>query len=465
MNEQYDIIVVGAGISGIMAAVSAGRLGANVLIVEKYGFPGGMLTAAGVGPMMTFHAGEKQVVRGITDELIQRLKAKGKSTGHIFDTTLYTYTVTPFDMEGMKHELELMALEAGCEFLYHTMLADVNVADNYIKSITVCNKEGLTKLSAKIYIDATGDADLSFMAKVPCQLGRETDNLTQPMTMNMKMANVDIEKVKEYVREHEDEFKKYQGKLEVLDKGERLSIGGFTRILKQAQEDGVITFEREAVLFFETNNKNEVIVNTTRVPRKWSVKAKDLSDAEILGRKQVREMEVFLKKYMPGFENSYLVYSGPQIGIRSSRHIRGTYILNEHELIDCVKFPDVIAHGGYPIDVHTPEGHNRYVDWSKVRRHLKYGQYYSIPYRTLTNDYVYNLITVGRCISTTFEAQGAIRVTPIVGAIGHAGGCAAGLMIRQGINKATDLDYQLLQKTLIKQGAYLDLDEGEDRDE
>ena len=107
-NNQYDIIVVGGGISGAIASIAAARLGSKVLIVEQRACLGGMLTTSGVGPMMTFHAGEKQVIQGITGELIDRLVAKGKSPGHIFDTTGYTYSVTPFDAEAMKFELEKM---------------------------------------------------------------------------------------------------------------------------------------------------------------------------------------------------------------------------------------------------------------------------------------------------------------------------------------------------------------------
>ena len=114
--KNYDVIIAGGGISGAAAAISAAREGVRVLLVEQYGFLGGMLTAGGVGPMMTFHAGKEQVVRGITDEVIQRLVKKGKSPGHIFDTTGYTYTVTPFDNEGMKQELEEMLLEAAVKF-------------------------------------------------------------------------------------------------------------------------------------------------------------------------------------------------------------------------------------------------------------------------------------------------------------------------------------------------------------
>ena len=142
-----------------MAAVSAARTGASVLLIEQYGYLGGMLTASGVGPMMTFHAGDAQVIQGVTGELIDRLKEQGLSTGHIFDTTGYTYSVTPFDMEGMKMELEAMVLEAGAEILYHTMIADAKTDNGTIRSITVCNKGGLQVLEGKVFIDATGDGD------------------------------------------------------------------------------------------------------------------------------------------------------------------------------------------------------------------------------------------------------------------------------------------------------------------
>lgn len=180
--RSYDIIIVGGGISGSIAAIAASRNGSKVLIIEQYGFLGGMLTAAGVGPMMTFHVEDKQVIQGITGELIDRMVKKGKSPGHIVDAIGYTYTVTPFDAEWMKHELELMLLENHCDILYHSMLAEVEVKEGNIKSITVCNKEGLTKLYSKVFIDATGDGDLSVWSGVDFIKGREKDGALQPMT-------------------------------------------------------------------------------------------------------------------------------------------------------------------------------------------------------------------------------------------------------------------------------------------
>ncbi len=446
----YDVIVVGGGISGAMAAIGSARAGAKTLIVEKYGFLGGMLTAAGVGPMMSFHAGEEQVVQGATGELIDRLQAKGKSPGHLFDTTGFTYTVTPFDVEGMKRELELMFTEAGGELLYHAMLADVETAGGEIQSITVCTKAGLFKLAAKVFVDATGDADLSTAAGVEYTKGRESDGACQPMTMKMRMMNVDIQKVREYIKNHEEEFPRLEGDLDKIDKAPRLSIGGFVKTLERARKAGDFNFPREDVLFFEANSEGEVIVNTTRILGYDSGDPWSFSLAEMEGRRQTHEVEQFLKKYIPGFENAILVYTGPEIGVRSSRQIVGCYTLTGMDIHERKPFPDTIAHTGYPVDIHSPDGEGT--------AHVKpaWGTFCNIPYRCLVNNRVSNLITVGRCISADFEAQAAVRTTPTVGAIGHAGGIAAALTVSSGC-RARDIDTAKLQQGLRDQGAYLAL--------
>lgn len=453
---MYDVIVVGGGISGSVAAIAVARTGAKTLLVEQYGFLGGMLTAAGVGPMMTFHAGEKLAVQGITNELIENMKKKGKSPGHIFDTTGYTYSVTPFDAEGMKHELEAMLLESGGEILYHTMLAGVERDDARITAITVCNKAGISELKAKVFVDATGDADLSAWAGVDFIKGREQDGACQPMTMNVKVRNVNIEKVKEFIKRSNDEFPRLKGDLEIVDRSSRLSIGGFVLTFQDAREKGEITFERKELLFFETNAPGEVIINTTRVEGHDSTDPWSLSRAETEGRRQVREIEKFLKTRIEGFEDSIVQYSGPAIGVRSSRQIKGVYVLTLDDLSKCVRFDDVIAHGGYPVDIHPPKEDETTKKLRKLLPHFAAGEIYSVPYRALINEKVLNLVTVGRCISTTFEAQGAIRVTPIAGAVGHAGGVAAGLAVKGDAN-LSNVSIQELQRVLKEQGAYLEV--------
>ncbi|HEY9249770.1 MAG TPA: FAD-dependent oxidoreductase, partial [Rariglobus sp.] len=199
--------MLGGGVAGSIAAIAAGRLGAKVLVIEEQGFLGGSLTAMGVGPMMSFHnpAGE-QVVRGLPDELIQRLVAKGASPGHIADTTTYCSTVTPFDSEALKIELETMLREAGGTPLYHTQLAAVQVEDGRITRFVVCNKAGLTIFDAAVFVDASGDGDLAARAGVPFVRGREADAAAQPMTMNLKLANVDTDAIRSYALGNPGDF-------------------------------------------------------------------------------------------------------------------------------------------------------------------------------------------------------------------------------------------------------------------
>ncbi len=448
---DYDVIVVGGGISGAMSAISAARNGAKTLVIEKYGFLGGMLTAAGVGPMMTYHVEDRQVIKGSTGELIDRLVAKKKSPGHVLDTIGYTYTVTPFDAEAMKHELDLMLLESGANILYHTMLSDVKVVEGNIKSITISNKSGLSELSAKVYIDATGDGDLSAWSGVDYTMGRPGDGACQPMTMNMKMSNVDIEAVKAFVKENPEEFPFLKGNTDIVDKSPKLSISGYEQIVKKGKEEGLLDFNLEAILFFETNNPGEVIVNTTRVRGLNSTNPWELTEAEIEGRRQVRNLQKFLNEKVRGFEHAVLLSTGPSIGIRGSRQIKGQYTLTLEDIVTARKFQDVVAHGGYPVDVHHPDGKGEVV---KEEDNVKRGTMYSVPYRCLVNNQITNLITVGRCISATFEAQGAIRTTPIAGAIAQAGGVAAFLAAHN--NLATkDIEITKLQSILIREGAFL----------
>lgn len=453
---KHDIIILGGGISGAVAAISAARLGLDVLIIEKNASLGGTLAACEVGPMMTFHAGDKQAIKGITDEIVERLKARGKSCGHIFDTTGTTYTITPFDSDALKNELDLMLAEAGGKVLYHTMLAKVNTVGKRIDSITVCTINGLMDISAKVYIDATGDAILSMMAGVGYVQGRESDGLTQPMTLIMKMGNVDFAKLKNMTQTEPGEFMEiHRTDLSFWDKSPKMSFHVYGNRFRRAQAEGRISFDREWILVFETLNPNEAIINSTRVQGYNPTDIYDRSKAEAEGRKQVRELVDFLQKECPGFENSYLVRTGSQIGIRSSRQIVGTYLVTSADLFSEKKFDDVIAHGGYPVDIHSLKKgeENEIPDGIKK---FAWGTMYSVPYRALINDKIENLITVGRCISAEFEAVGALRVSPMAGATGHAGGVAASLAAKSDGN-VHNVNVKELQKILIEQGAYLEV--------
>lgn len=450
--EVYDVVIAGGGVSGSVAAIAAARNGARTLLIEKHAFLGGSLTAMGVGPMMTFHnrAGE-QVIKGLPQQLVERLMARGASPGHIEDTTTYCSTVTPFDSEALKAELETMILEAGGALLYHTQLAGVTRAGDRIESIQVCSKGGLRSIGASLFIDATGDGDLAAQAGVPFVLGREGDSATQPMTMNMKIANVEIARLRAFVEANPDDFSWEHGAeegLARLKRAPRVSLNGFIREWEAAKASGEITVPRERVLFFETATPGVVIINTSRVQGLNPTDPYQLTLAEIEGRKQNHQIFAFLRKYCAGFENAIRCDSSAQIGVREGRHMQGHYTLTAGDLLSQTPFPDAIALGGYPIDIHSPDGD------VTLTTHLRPTGAYSIPYRCLIPLEPRNLLAVGRCVSATHEAFAAIRVTPIAMAIGQAGGTAAALCARDHIDPV-ELDPETLRAVLVKQGACL----------
>lgn len=446
--EHFDVVVVGGGFSGSIAAIAAARCGVKTLIVEATSCLGGSLTTNGVNPMMTFHAGDKQVIRGITDELIGRLQSIGKSPGHVPDPGHFTSTYTPFDAEAMKHELELMLLEAGGKVLYHASLANVRREGKSLENISVCTRTGLMDIAAKVFIDASGDAMLAEKAGIPLVKGRETDGKSQPMTMTMKMINVDREKLRQYMLENIDKLNNHY-RAEDVRTAPRLACHGFVEEFAAAKATGEITIPREDLLIFETNNPGEFVFNTSRILDHDATDPWSLSHAEVVGRQQCREIERFVKRVVPGFEDAIVVQTGPSVGVRSSCQIQGCYVLTAQDLLNQTHFDDAIAISGYPIDIHSPDGEGT------EHGQLPYGGRYGIPWRALIAEGSDNIIVVGRCISSTFEAQAAIRTTPTVGAIGQAGGVAAAQAASQNIS-VHQVSVSHLQETIRQQQGYLD---------
>lgn len=443
-NRRWDVVVLGGGVSGCMAAFASAKQGASTLLVEQYGFLGGSLTNAGVGPMMTFHAGSRQVVSGLPQELIDRMTAKQGCIGHIEDTTGYASSVTPFDAEIMKLVLDEMAQEFGVDVLYHSTLIQANVEKGEVLSVTVQTKGGAMELEGSIFIDASGDGALAFAAGAELRQGRDADGLCQPMTTNLKVSGVDVAALKAEIRKNQSNFNVKD--LSSMERTPRLSMAGFYREFNKAKADGLLHTEREDVLLFETVNPGEVIVNTTRIIKLNPVDPWDLSRAEQEGRKQAHELIHFFKEYCVGFADAVLVSTGVQIGVRESRRVMGDYVLTQEDLLESRYFVDTIALGGYPIDIHNPTGAKT------ATTHLKPGQYYFIPLRSLIVKGFENLLVCGRCMSATHEAGAAIRVTPIAMGVGQAAGTAAGIASTQHIH-VRGVDIAKIHDALQKLGA------------
>lgn len=422
-KREYDVIVAGGGLSGVAAAAAAARSGAEVLLIERFGFLGGMATSGLVNPFMPYCASkeggkedfERQVNTGIFNEILENLSELGG---------LLPSNRRTFNEEIMKLILDRMVNKYGVKVLLHSFVSSVEREGRKIKHITVVSKSGPIDFKAPYYIDATGDADLSAFAGCDYKMGRDEDNLCQPMTLCFRLANVDKSKF----LGQPDVRKMVQEKYEAL------------------KAKGQIKNPREDILVFPHMVEDVLHFNTTRVIHKSPINVKDLTLAEIEAREQVYEMYLFLKENAPGFENCQILMSAPQIGVRESRRIIGDYEITVEDLLNTVKFEDSIARGTYPVDIHNPSGSGT------VIQDIPTGDYYTIPYRALLPKDMDNLIVAGRPISSTHEAHSAFRVMPISTCIGEAAGIAAYMALKKNVS-FRDVDICEVHKLMDEYGA------------
>ncbi|NLL43095.1 MAG: FAD-dependent oxidoreductase [Firmicutes bacterium] len=439
-----DVVVVGGGPAGISAAIAAGRLGCKTILLERYGFLGGMSTIAGVYPWMTFHTeGGRQVIFGLAQEIVDRLVKLGASPGHLRDTIGFVHTVTPFDGEAFKLLALDMLREANVKVLLHSYVDEVKTEENTIQSVLVATKSGRIEIRGGMFVDATGDADLALMAGAPVLKGRDSDQQTQPMTLKFRMRGVDTAVIKEKMMQEPENF---YGKT-LVDKLAELPLTGIQGFYREWQQAG-LPINRDQVLLFVGPEPDEVVVNCTRIQGLDGTDVEDLTRAEEEGLRQVMMMARFLRESIPGFEQAVISSVAPQIGIRETRRIEGLYTLTADDVIEGRKFADAIAKSGYPIDIHDPTGKGVTAAW------IKGDGAYDIPYRSLVPKGIANLLVGGRCISTSHEAQATTRLTPSCMATGQAAGTAAALALQTQKHPA-EVDINLLQQELRRQNAYI----------
>ncbi|PYG85766.1 FAD dependent oxidoreductase [Ruminiclostridium sufflavum DSM 19573] len=440
-----EVLVVGGGPAGIAAAISSARNGAETMLIEKYGFLGGMATNALVGPFMTCYdgKGETQIIKGVFDELVRRMEELGGaihpskvgwSTSYAAFIEKGHHHVTPFDSEVLKIAAEDMLQESGVKLLYYTQFIDCITEGNKIKSVIAGRKEGLCAINAKIIIDCSGDADVAEKAGVPTVKGRQKDNSMQPATMFFRVCNVDSDRVYEYVDENKH----------LMDKP---FFGAFNWLIKEGRKTGEWDIKRDEMGTYETNQKGEWKLNTTRITEVDGTKSSELTLASIEGRKQARKVYSFLKKHVPGFENAKMMETGAAIGIRETRHIEGKYVIQKEDILNSRTFEDDILLCANAIDIHADDGSGG--------EYVVVDKWYGIPYRSLVPNNCDNLLVAGRSISSASEAVSAFRVMPPCFGIGQAAGTAAAICIKDAVSPEA-VSVNKLQKTLISQGVFLD---------
>ncbi len=399
MKNEYDVIVAGGGFGGVCAAVAAGRAGLKVLLVEKYGFLGGMATAGLVNPFMAYRASQKNsegqwetwgrngqiIASPIFVEIIDRLRRRGAIDEH----------GSVFDDEILKPVLDEICIEAGVELLFHAFTVGAKVKGGKITAVTVAVKSETVNLQAKVFIDGTGDGDLAYFAGCPFEMGRgEEDESCQPMTLCFRAGGV-------------TGFSSVHELAKSLDS-----------IYQEEKKGGTLLNKRENVLVFGTLRPDVLHFNSTRVIGKNGTDAEAFSSAEVEGRKQVMELFSIFKAKAPEFKDAFILKMAAQIGVRETRRTIGSYILTVDDVVNAKVFEDGIARSSYPVDIHSPSGEG--TDIRTVN-----GEYYEIPYRCIVPEDIRNLLMACRAISSTHEAHSSLRVMPVVASVGEAAGRAA----------------------------------------
>ena len=427
---EADVVVLGGGPAGIAAATAAARAGATTLLVERYGFLGGMGTAAGVtnfcGLFANVHGDIRRVVHGVAEELLGRIASlEGLNEPHtIFGRT----KAQAYDMAAYKCAADDMLLAAGAKLLFHALAAGAAMkSDSLIGALLVETKSGRGAIRGRMFIDASGDGDLAAWAGAPFEKGDADGHLLYP-TLMFRVNNVDADKALP-------------------------AINDIPHLMQEAQASGDFSFPRMGAIVRPMKNPAEWRANITQI-RNAAGQAMDGTDAaqfsagEIEGRRQIRDYMRFLKARVPGFANSYVLDIATQVGIRETRRVTGDYALSGEDVIACRDFADTIGVNGWPLERHVAGD----VNWLWQAEGSR--GFNQLPYRMIVPRRVDNLFVAGRCASMTQEGQSAARFSGACFVMGEAAGTAAAMALQSGgVPRA--LDVTTLQAALTRNGAWL----------
>jgi hypothetical protein len=435
--QTYDVIVCGGGPAGFSAAVCAARSGSRVALIEQMGVLGGAGVTNGVN-VFTFgyHDGRRMIMGGMFQEIYQRLLEKDSIIPH------WQHGWEPFNMETYKLILDDLMVEENVDVYLESTVCASKMDGRKIDTVVLNTLQGLVGLKADIFVDATGDAHLSMVSGVPYEIGRDSDKAIQPYTMMFFVGGVDIDQIKIYSRDNS--FTTEDGR-------SFIDGNGFRDFIEKANARGLDFIPKKTIgsMYNIPWLPGVVGINFGRVFADSKLNPVQLFRDTHIGRQQVQEAILILQGYFPGFEKCYLIDSSPKIGRRESRRIKGKYTMTAKDVVEQKQFDDVVAQACYMIDIHGP------TDATYELVKLPPQTHYDIPYRCLVPQNVDNLLVAGRCISTTHEALGAVRVQPICMAMGQAVGVAASLCVKHHTApenvSVSELQQELLnQKVILK---------------
>jgi len=425
---EFDVLVLGGGPAGLAAAVSASRHGARTLLVERYGFLGGMGTAGGVTNFAGLYGRRNAVMQplvgGVVTELLDRIERLG-GLNTPQDGLDGRIRVRSYDIPAYKCAADQWLAAAGVHVLFHALACGVAMGSpERLDALLIETREGRLAVRAREFIDASGDGDLAFHAGVPFELGDGQGSALFPSTMAL-IGQVDAPRA-------------------------LAAVGDFKAIdaLMQTVADRY-AFSRRGAILRPQRNPSQWRANVTQLagPDGRAADALDaaqFSAAEAEGRRQIVEYLRFLRAEVPGFERAELQDVAAQVGVRETRRVQGSYRLSVDDVTGGACFDDVIGLNGWPVEEHVAGG----IAWRFFND--ADNAYHHLPWRMLQPQGVANLLVAGRCASMEHLAQSAARVSGPCFAMGQAAGTAAAQRL------GGSLDLPRLQATLRADGADLD---------
>jgi len=431
---EYEVVVLGGGPSGIAAGVAAARAGRRTLLIERYGFLGGMGTAAGVTNFCGLHAnvhGEMhRVVQGIASDLLARIdRLGGLNAPHL---VLGKIMAQAYDTAAYKIAADDLLAAHRVDILFHGLGAGVVMLDEgRIDALMVETRAGRQAVRSEIFIDCSGDGDLAAWAGAPFEVGDNHGGMLYP-SMMFRLNGIDPEQAGEAWRT-------------------------IPALMERAEAAGTHRFPRKGAIVRPQRSGIEWRVNVTQLagPDGRAINGLEpdqLTRGEIEGRRQAVQAFEFLRT-VPGFENSYIVDLPPQLGIRETRRITGDYALSSDDVLGCASFLDSVGVNGWPIEAHVAG--DVIFKFPPIPDSRGFNE---LPYRMLLPQGIDNLLVAGRCASMTHEGQSAARVSGACFAMGEAAGVAAALAL-SGNTGPREIAVEKLQQVLKQQGAFIGRDQ------